>query len=131
MTRSVHDNIVLGYSVDCEGSTILLLTEFRDQGEPFERTDVRFEGVIGYLFRDNLGGILFGVVEDTIDNIVSEYAAEFEWGARYGWPWISACKDIDPREFVASQEAKVFCIQSSIGFDGFVIGKSMTVEAVE
>jgi len=66
MDRSIHDNFVTGYSVDCALRTITIHTEYRDQGEPFERTDVRFEGVVGYLFRDNLRGILFDIEVDTM-----------------------------------------------------------------
>jgi hypothetical protein len=60
-TRSIHDNHVLGYSVDAKRRSIVLHTEFRFGSAPFERTDVKFEGVLGYHFQDSLGGILFDV----------------------------------------------------------------------
>ncbi len=129
MKRSVHDNFVLGYSVDAEAASILLRTEYRDQGEPFEKTNVRFDGVIGYKFRDNLGSILFDIEEDSFDRILEEHAGDFAWGTRYGWPWLSASADEDPAEFVRANGATVFRIQSSIGFDGFVISKTMSIEA--
>ena len=46
-----------------EEKSITLHTEYRDQGTPYERTDVFFEGVQGYLFLDSLGGILFDIEE--------------------------------------------------------------------
>lgn len=130
MTRSVHDNLVLGYAVDCEECTITLRTEYRDRGEPYERTDIRFEGVLGYLLRDGLGGILFEVEEDSIDRVLEEHSADFAWGAKYGWPWASA-GSVDPREHVKANGGRVFRIQGQNCFDGFVIARSVTVEAAE
>ena len=129
MTRSIHDNHVLGYSVDVESRTIVLHTEFRDQGEPFERTDVRFDGVLGYWFRDSLGGILFGIEQVDFARVAEDYAEMFKAGASYGWPFQSC--DGDPVAFVRSAGATAFQIDSSIGFDGFVVCKTMTVEAAQ
>jgi hypothetical protein len=81
MTRSIHDNLVLGYAVDVERRTIVLHTEFRDRGEPFERTDVRFEGVLGYHFRDSLGGILFDIERVDFAELVARHADLFQAGA--------------------------------------------------
>ncbi len=130
MTRSVHDNFVLSYTVDCEDRSLTLRTEYRDQGEPYERTDVRFEGVLGYMLRDGLGAILFDIEEDSMARVLKEHARDFEWGARYGWPWAEA-GGVDPREYVKSKGGKVFRIQGQSCFDGFVIARSMTVDAVE
>ena len=130
MTRSVHDNFVLSYTVDCEGCSITLHTEYRDRGEPFEKTDVRFERVIGYLVRDGLGGILFDIEEDSIDRILEEHSADFTWGAKYGWPWSDA-GGLAPRDYLKANGGKVFRIQGQNCFDGFVIARNMVVEAVE
>ncbi len=130
MTRSIHDNFVLGYEVDAERRSIIVHTEHRYGEEPFERTDVHFDDVLGYLFLDSLGGILFDIVEASIDSIVEAHAANFEWGTRYGWPWIPS-GDMDPATFVASHDATTFRVESSIGFEGFVVAKSMRLEPVE
>ncbi len=130
MTRSLHDNFVLGYSVDAEAASIVIRTEYRDQGAPFERTNARFEGVVVYLFRDNLGGILFDITEESMEYILRDYAGDFEWGTRYGWPWVQAGAG-DPHGHVTSLGAKAFRVQSSIGFDGFIVAKSFVVEAAD
>ena len=109
----------------------MIRTEYRDQGQPYERTNVRFGGVIGYMLRDNLSGILFDIEEDSLERILAEHAADFEWGSRYGWPWPSASRNTDPREHVKSSGARVFRIQSSTGFDGFVIAREMRLEEAE
>ena len=130
MTRSLHDNFVLGYAVDAETASILIRTEYRDRGKPFERTNARFEGVVGYMFRDSLGGILFDIVEEPMDYILRSYASEFAWGTRYGWPWAQAA-EVAPADHVSSLGAKAFRVQSSIGFDGFVIARKLVVEAAD
>lgn len=129
MTRSIHDNTVLGYSVDSERGEILIRTELRDQGPPFERTDIRFEGVLGYLLLDSVGGILFSVEEVEIEEVLRFYGQFFAWGAQYGWPGVWNSTNTPVPAFVAERGARVWRIQSSIGFDGFVIGRSMSIEA--
>lgn len=130
MTRSLHDNLVVGYSVEAERARIVIRTEYRDRGEPFERTNARFDGVIGYFFHDNLGGILFDITEEPLENILRDYGADFDWGSRYGWPWVQAGWS-DPHEHVASTGARAFRVHSSIGFDGFVIAQTLTIEPGE
>ncbi len=130
MTRSIHDNQVLGYSVSAESRTIVVHTEFRDGGEPpFERTDVRFDGVLGYYFQDNLSGILFGIEQVEFAQVVKDHADLFQIGAPYWWPF-QTC-DGDPVDFVRSAGAIAFQIHSSIGFNGFVVCKSMMFEAAQ
>lgn len=126
MTRSIHDNHVLGYEVDAREKSIVIRTEFRDKGEPFERTDVRFEGVVEYLFQDNLDGILFGIEEGSLEDLMaSPYRANLESGERSDWPWNEKLEEI------RSLGVRVFFIESSFGFDGFVVSRSMVIEAVE
>lgn len=126
MTRSIHDNHVLGYAVDAREKSIVIRTEFRDKGEPFERTDVRFDGVVGYLFHDSFGGILFDIEEGSLEDLLaSEYGAAIESGEKYSWPW-----NLELDE-VRALGVRVFFIESSIGFDGFVVCRSMAIEAVD
>lgn len=108
-----------------EEKTIILHTEFRDRGEPFENTDVLFEGVEGYLFLDSSGSILFDIDEIEIDFILQQYRNEFKWGERYSWPspWNNNSDGV--RAFVKKNDLKIYQVHSSIGFDGFVISKSM------
>jgi len=129
MMRSVHDNFVLGYSVNCETKTLVVQTEYRDQGEPFERTDICFDGLLGYLLQDSLGGVLLDIEQVDFEEVHHAHADLFAAGARYGWPF-QQCSS-DPRDYVKAAGAATFSIQSSIGFDGFVVCKSMTIEAAQ
>jgi hypothetical protein len=126
MERSIHDNFILGYSVDCQERVITICTEYRERGEPFEQTHIRFEGVLGYLLRDGLEGVLFEIEEDSIDRILFDHAADFTWGDKYGWPWANATSG-NLREVIEARAAKVFRIQGQTCFDGFVIASSMTL----
>jgi hypothetical protein len=128
MTRSVHDNYVLGYTVDCKAGTILIRTDDQYKGV---LTNVRFEGVIGYLLLDNLAGILFDIAEVTIDQLLERYAEDLGYWGNY-WPgmWFDP-EEKDPKEYLAEVGASAWDISSPIGFYGFVIGKSMTIEAAD
>lgn len=62
---SVHDNLVLSYTIDSQEQRITLRTIFQE-AEPPERTDVVFTGVLARHFEcDTLRTILFeGVIRD-------------------------------------------------------------------
>lgn len=128
MTRSIHDNLVLGHSVDVAAKRLIVRTEYHHPELPDERTDVRFEGVLGYLLHDGLGGVLFDIYEVAFEEVLARYADDFERGAPFGWPF-QRC-DGDPTTFVEQAGARSFLIQSSIGFDGFVICEAMSLDAV-
>jgi len=129
--RDIHDNFVLGYTVDSEAKTIRIRTEFRDRGKPFEKTDVLFEGVEAYRIIDGLIGILFDIEETSTNHILDEYRSEFEWGIRYGWPgmWNNGRESVV--EYIQANGLKVFWIHSSTTFDGFVIARSMNKIAMD
>jgi len=128
---SIHDHHILGYSVDVERREILVHTEVPERGPPFERTDICFRGVFGYLLLDSLGGILFDVDEVEIEQALREYGSFLAWGVRRAWPGVWNTSQEAVVSFVAAQSAKVWRIHSSIGFDGFVIGREMALVAAE
>ena len=86
--------------------------------------------MVGYLFRDNLGGILFDITEEPFEYILRDHEAEFAMLSPYGWPWAEMSTS-KPQAYVNATGSKAFCVQSTIGFDGFVIAKSLVIEAAE
>jgi len=124
MTRSIHDNRVLGYEVDVRMRSLVLSTEFTEHGE-HERTDVVFTDVLGYHLFDALGGILFAIEPIDLADLVRKEATLFADGAKYGWPF-KGCSG-DPVAFAESRGMRAWRIDSSIGFDGFVVAKAMTL----
>jgi hypothetical protein len=132
MERSVHDNLLYGYEVACEGRRIVLHTEFRDGGVE-EFTDVIFSGVVAHHFQDVLtGNILFGIDEMDVEQIVQSWGELFSEGTRHGWP--DVIKYDNPADLVAmlrERGVKAFEISSSFGLRGFVLATAMELRARE
>ena len=131
MPRSIHDNYVLGYSVDIEARSIVIRTEKRDGGQAVERTDVRFHGVLGYHIRDSLGGILTGIYSCELESLARDYSFSilFEEWDKWAWPF-QGCEG-DPIAYAKAAGATAFHVESAIGFDGFVVCRSMAIEAAQ
>ena len=125
MPGSIHDNHVLGYSVDHAARALVIRTEDRTDGAAVERLDIRFEGVLGYHLRDSLGGILDGVYPTTMARLVSEWRELFAAWENEAWPF-QGC-DGDVAAFVEAAGASAFDVRSAIGFDGFVVCRSFAV----
>lgn len=125
--RSVHDNNVYAYIVQCEGRQIVLHTEYRDGGAE-EFTDVIFTGVVAHHFECVLhGNILFGITEVEPGDIVPQSAELFARQKSYGWP---AIEYGEPQELVSalkSQGVRGFEIASSYGLKGWVLAGAMEV----
>ena len=123
MKRSVHDNFLIGYSVDSESKEIILHTEYQDGGEPFERTDVVFKAVVDHYFINSLmPSIIFDVEEADPSFVFNRDKQIIKEGFRVGgWPSLyeGSIKGLVTK--VRDKKLKVFQIQSSYGMDGWVI----------
>ena len=123
--RSVHDNIVFGYSVDCAGRRLVLHTVFRDR-EPVEYTDIVFHEVFAHRFEHVLeGNILFDVSEVDVASFVQGEADMFAESWRYGWPPFGY--DGNLSQLVRSMQAasaRAFAVSSSYGLSGWVVARS-------
>jgi len=126
MTRSIHDNDVLGYEVDVRTKTLVLRTE-KSYVDPIERTDVVFTDVLGYQLCDSLGGILCSIREIDIEKLLTNEAELFaKWmGCAYPFQYC----DGDPATYVRAAGAHAWDIDSAIGFYGFVVARTMTIVA--
>jgi len=124
--RSVHDNRVTGYTVDCDGRTIVLHTVYED-AEPFEWTDIMFTGVLAYLFRDDVLGanILLDVDEVPLAELVASHKATFDAGRGYSWPgrWNTSTEAV--LAHFDSSGGRAWEISGSYGLDGWVVADSM------
>jgi hypothetical protein len=122
--RSIHDNNVYSYVVDCERKRIVLHTSFAER-ELHEFTDVVFSGVVAHYFEHVLqGNILFAIDEADIESIVTEYADLFEKSWRYGWPLQSVEYKGDVDFLVGwlrQHSVRAFKIDSSYGISGWVL----------
>ena len=120
--RSVHDNIVYAYSVDCEGRRLVLHTAFRDR-EPHEFTDVVFHEVVAHHFEHVLpGNILFDVEEMDVAALVKQNTKLLSDSWKYGWPDVEYRGDLTALvEALRAAARHGYLIRSSYGLSGWVL----------
>ena len=126
MPRSIHDNTVLSYTVDCKSRSVTLRTSFKSS--PVEFTDVVFRGVAAYDFQDDcFGNILFGIEEEEPAQVISTAKEKFENGRGYGWPgpWNSSLKEAIA--FARKEGLRGFVISASLGLNGWILAKEMSI----
>jgi hypothetical protein len=127
---SVHDNRVMRYVVDAELERIVIHTRFEDR-EPFEHTDIVFEGVLAYHFEgDTFSTVLFDLEEVPVASVVEQHRALFEHGIKYCWP---GAWNKSPESSIAhfdAANAKAFDLQSSCGLSGWVVARVCRFEVV-
>jgi hypothetical protein len=128
----VHDNHLVGYEVDGSIRRIVLRTENRDRGTPYGNTEVVFEGVEAYSFRnDCLENIVFDIEEAPLEAAVRAHKLDFEAGHREsGWPRFWGKDEVQTRERVAAlvrDGVRWFELSSSYGMSGWVMARSMTL----
>lgn len=125
LERSVHDNRLVSYLVDCHQRNIKLHTVFQDK-EPCEFTDVVFTGVVAHQFQHVLEhNILFDIVEVPPDVIVTEHQSLFADSWKYGWPEVEYQGDLARLNAVlVERRIKGFRVQSSLGCYGWVLAEA-------
>jgi hypothetical protein len=127
MTKSVHDNFIIGYEVHCERREIRLLTEYRDRGTPFERTVVLFTDVEAYHFEhDCFGNIVLDIEEIPAETILTQHQSQFEEGRRLaGWPRFWEKSFDDARSYLREHGIRGFELSSSCGMSVWVLAQDM------
>ena len=125
--KSVHDNRIVGYEVDCEAHRVVLHT-VTDPSQPPERVDVVFNEVIAYKFEgDNFANVLTSLTEASLDELVRENAALFAENQKYSWPgpWNESTDSV--LRHCESLGAKAFFLRSAYGMGGWVIAQSCAI----
>ena len=132
--RSIHDNIVYAYAVECRRRRIVLHTEHRvggGAGPVVEYTDVVVDGVLAHHFETVFSGnILFSIDEVDVARLVSDASHVLARGKPYGLP--EGVPYNDPSELPALLAARgvgAFEISSSHGLTGWVLAETMTLRA--
>ncbi len=126
MFPTCHDDLIVGFSVDCEQRFIKLLGK-----QPAWRNDPRswqmsFEDVVAYrLTNDAFGNILYDVRKISHSDFYSEYGSELRGSfVRHGaaGPWI---EDKDSALlFLESHKIAAYQITSTLGLDGWILSTS-------
>ena len=123
---SVHDSLVIGYTVDGARRTIVLRCE-PHHGDGMA-ADVRFSGVLAYHFEgDCLQNIVFDIAEVPIDVIVGDGSAFAERNAEFGWPRGWDPHREGPAEFLRRCKGRCFELSSSYGMCGWVAAERMDI----
>lgn len=130
MERSIHDNTLLSFTVDCRARRIVLSTAFEhSRGGEVERTDIVFEGVTAYRMEgDNFSTILSSISEVSAHRIFEENRELFEANRPYGWPGFWNESDDAVREHIQSSGVAGFILLSAVGMAGWVWATSMRLE---
>ncbi len=101
-------------------------TEYAYGEEPFERTDVIFEGVIDHYFRNPvLPSIVFDVEEADVQLLIARDKALIDLGHKIGgWPsfWKNTVGEMV--RTISQLGCRIFEISSSYGLDGWVVASS-------
>jgi hypothetical protein len=126
MKRSVHDNHLYAYEVDSRAQRIILRTKYSYDQEPFETTDVIFEGVLDHYFRDTVFPSIISDVNETDPlRLITAHKEVIDQGHQSGgWPsfWKSTVEEMVAS--ITDAGYKTFEISSSYGLDGWVVARS-------
>jgi hypothetical protein len=129
MAVSVHDNVLISYEVQCEARTIILRTEYRVKNEPTEFTNVIFNDVQGYHFRnDAFGNIIFGLEPVPVEEFLAEYGPEISESNRVAGspgPWAASLDTASGH--LRERGIQAFILSSSLGLDGWVLAREMSI----
>jgi len=128
LVRSVHDNNIFAYTVDCENRRLTLHT-VSHRGEAPAYTDIVFEDVVAHKFENVLSGnIILCIDEVAAKTIVGCEAALFAESWKYGWPPIEYNGGPDVLiSALQNQGILGFEISSSYGLSGWVLAKRCDV----
>ena len=137
MTVSVHDNWLYAQAVDHQRRRIVLHTVF-PHVEPWEYTDVVFEGVVVHHFdRQQVGddegpaNVLVDVEETDPLWLLGQYKDLLERWKGYGWP-VHKYEGLD--DLVAQLTrtgARCFGVDGTVGLHGFVFARTMELRRRE
>ncbi len=119
-----HDYHILRYIVDCVSNEITF-----DIGYPYSPSvpeeKIVFSDVVGYSFQDALGSIILDIQEIDLKYFVETHASKFQKSFHLnGIPkfW----KEDVSETMRELSEKKVWKIESSIGFDGYVVASKIS-----
>ena len=124
----IHDNEVIGYSVDFINNKIVLKTKDSMSNNV---VDVIFFNVFAHYFINAIkGSILFEICDKGINEFIRVNKEELEKGKPYFWPMYY--KDIS--EFISKiteENYRCYNISSSDGISGWIISKNIEYKFIK
>jgi len=121
----LHDYHLRGYEVLDFGSTLILHAVYDYPSQPKRETRLRFDDVELYNFTHTGGSILYDVEAIPVSDLLQREAPFIEASAKMfgvkGWR-----ESLDQYQaYLVEKGAKAWDISSSVGFEGFVIARSV------
>lgn len=129
MLQSLHDNLIVGYEVDCDERTIKIKTRRPDWAEDRRIRSVIFRGVVGYHFKDDaFSNIILAFSLVPIDKFVMEHGSEMAESFRESGALDAWAKNSDTA-ITALLDANLTAVvfTPSMGLSGWVLAKEVEV----
>ncbi len=121
-----HDYRLRSYHVTEFGGLITLDLVYDYPGQAVRKSQIRFHGVKLYHFVHTTGAVITDIEEVSLEGVLNEYEASISaWAKDQG----VADWRTDTQQLLKEWSAlflKAWCIDSAIGFKGFVIATSIT-----
>ena len=126
MFPSIHDTQVVAYSADSRAARLVLV--LRDgPNEDAPVYELVFSGVVAHQFEYPLmPSWVFGLEELAAEELLVREWENFQQGTRLtGWPGAWADSLEQAKAYCAEHSLRGFDLESSYGFDGWVLAQSV------
>lgn len=121
-----HDFHLEGYAVTEFGNKITLHLVYDYPDTSKERSVIEFQGVVAYHFIHLGGTIITDIIENSITEIFKEVGDDLsKWDRQIGGLKFLEKDTATYEKTLISEGYKGWSISSAIGFEGFVIAKSV------
>lgn len=122
---SIHDNEIVSYEVDFQGSKITLHT-IGGNSDPVTTT-IEFIDVLTHMFETQLqGSIIFDISTLEISRFIEDNKELLEKTKNYGWPMhYGTTKDLINHLY--NEKYNYYVILSSYGLNGWIIAKEYKI----
>ena len=121
-----HDFHLAGYSVSDSGRTIVLHLVYDYPDQPHETSHIKFTDVSAYHFVHTGGAVITDIEELPLSQLIAEIGSQLSqwWQLHGGYAHWSD----DPAKYIETLQRsghRAWTISSAVGFEGFVIAKSV------
>ncbi|WP_155591590.1 hypothetical protein [Lysinibacillus cavernae] len=124
MTISIHDGVIMGYSVNfLENELTLTIETVAD-----EIVTITFENYLVHVFHHVMAGsILLDIDEVDLNAFFVENREQFENDKLYAWPiWYSNTNELE--QDLQKDNYKCYVISASLGLTGYVFAKALKIK---
>lgn len=124
ITISIHDGVIIGYSVSFLENELILDIELVADGI----VTVTFENYLAHNFHYVMAGsILFDIDEVDLNTFFVENREQFENNKLYAWPiWFGNTNELE--QDLQKDNYKCYVISTSLGLTGYVFAKALRIK---